>query len=75
MSNEDRVLIVMAGNEDEWQKRVEKQGRQSGRVFGSFVFHYRGLSRGLVGSTRGYFRSKSETSDGSYHAGAAQGSS
>lgn len=46
----------LAGNEDEWQKRVEKQGRQSGRVMGSFVFHYRGLSRGLVGSTRGYYR-------------------
>jgi glycosyltransferase involved in cell wall biosynthesis len=46
----------LAGNEDEWQKRVEKQGRQSVRVFGSFVFHYRGLSRGLTGSVKGYFR-------------------
>lgn len=50
----------MNGNEYDWQKRAEKCGKRSIRVLGSFVFHYRGMSRGLTGSYAGYYRKRKQ---------------
>jgi GT2 family glycosyltransferase len=50
---------TMTGNEDEFQDRLLKQGKSIGFSNGSYVFHYRSVSResGLIGNSgKGAYR-------------------
>lgn len=51
----------MTGNEDELQRRWRKLGRRIGFCPGSFVFHYRSVTRGPNHNTPGWYRLTEQT--------------